>query len=1763
MPGFSNYMRWKNYWKMYMPTSGDFAEAEQIFIMNDQYKTEIQMENASNTINNINSITPQQWNELGPKNLSNIKSKTGQNWLSAHEGNQDNYSGNHVAKVRKIYQHPIDKNKIYALGGDIVDCGGGVFYSEDYGHTWEVMNTDLIHLPKFTSLAIKPEGVHPDPGEEYIFITHLNGAVYRMKKSEGVWIQCTYNTFDENNNQYKTYCFPIKACGNSGDIAEINADPKSLPFANVFYNVNDGIDKAINNELDFAKKDINSSRYSRMFVCRDNGLYYTDNPDASLYIATQIGETHIESHVEWTNLCESSNLGSLIDNITTNNFPNLSSKDYQFMDFESYEKNGEVVYLAAIQTIEKDANGDYIDQSFFYEYLFKSTDFGNTWQRVGENITNSPDNRAGFKYTVGMSTLYRPINIEVKYNNPDCYYVVGSHNVDEYNVNKYNTNLDTWELSETNNLVIGGVGSVDANTFVMDPDNNNIWWIMSNEVAKYENGSTVKEGDGWYDFHSDIRDVLIIEDTFIVATDGGIYRSLIGNNEETMDISSEGMNMSQSRSLAIAQDPPFYVGSGFWHCGIQVYNPETQEWHWGRTVGDGSFGYVSFLDNEVFVAGNQHSVQRPILNYNSLTHNSQFVVNYMRASENIYDLYFVIDNNNSNYELMYATDPSDETTIQGFAGNGSSLHYAKGTSIIREIPNMPNRVSTLNRANGPILRIFEGVNESTPTLNIVKEFDLEDVYKNLIGTSDNPGANSLDYVFDPRGNGDFYLILNGSPDFDYLGQARIVKYDASMDEFEDISFPADDNYEPNHSFFSYWMSITDIEMDRQTGVLYLGTAHGVYYLDESDPNNKMWRKYSVNVPMFGTQLGIRHCTGEIFASTGFRGIWNTDLKRNENTPTMDWKITSNETWEDRMNLFCTLVIEPGATLTVKDELIVYGMQKIVVKPGGRLIVDGGHITSNCGDFWKGIEVEGNHNLSQTMANQGYLLTMNGAVIENAKIAVNLWGHGSWSTTGGMVNAYNTTFRNNWKSFEFMPYHDFYSGSLEHPYRARIWDCDFEWTNDYETIGNLNINPAITLYDVNGVDIRGCNFHDQRDYVTKYQERATGILSLDATYKVLGKKVITSGPTPEEYDDDGSHYIPGVFTDMHKGVFAMNSNSQANVTVDQMKFVNSRIGIELSAVDNAMLTRNMFEFTTNHVAEIPKMNQIIMDKSSGFQVEGNVFKNSDNQATVDGVIVTNSGLQENEIFKNKYQGVYASNIAFGVNTNDESTDDDNPDGLQWKCNDYSSRRADQLFISASAVPGDQNGVRLIQGVEGLRPTGNKLTQGYNVSNGDAQFRSNDPDELTYHFYSGYPNEELTEYIGLLTPEPVTDENTCPSSFNEHIIGFDSKNILRDLTKNNLLSELESSKTEYKSKLKDLENHLKDNNPQSLYDQVSRLDTNTWEGLHNTLKANSPYLELDLIKTLGDQSNPHYPHEWFREILLLNPEILKSSGFMDYLDNKRVPMPDNIIQDLEERRFDNISARGELLNRMYILDEDIVEAENLLLKSTLSDTTSVDWTEAKERLKSRGDHLVLQQLVDQSFGVKELDSAQIYIQQLKNSSRDSEYSYISSSMMNLADFKYFVLNSLMDSDGIIDSLRDTQVSKLKYYRDKFANEKVSDQAGNLLCYFRGDCKSVPTIDYNAKSINYSNSSRNSHESLNESDLVKVIPNPNDGKFVIELLEGEIKSIKIHSIEGKEHNFDENRISDQQVSIELSNFDPGIFIVKVFMKDGIVKNKRIIIE
>lgn len=106
----------------------------------------------------------------------------------------------------------------------------------------------------------------------------------------------------------------------------------------------------------------------------------------------------------------------------------------------------------------------------------------------------------------------------------------------------------------------------------------------------------------------------------------------------------------------------------------------------------------------------------------------------------------------------------------------------------------------------------------------------------------------------------------------------------------------------------------------------------------------------------------------------------------------------------------------GDKLTLKDCILhVPAGANIIVKQGGRLVVDGATITNRCGLMWSGIEVWGNsaaHQYPDASGHyaQGYVELKNGAVIENAECALTLWHPNHYNTTGGIVHAENATFR---------------------------------------------------------------------------------------------------------------------------------------------------------------------------------------------------------------------------------------------------------------------------------------------------------------------------------------------------------------------------------------------------------------------------------------------------------------------------------------------------------------------------------------------------------------------------------------------------------------------------------------------------------------------------------------------------------------------------------------------------------------------------------
>jgi|GEM_PF-1669966 len=224
--------------------------------------------------------------------------------------------------------------------------------------------------------------------------------------------------------------------------------------------------------------------------------------------------------------------------------------------------------------------------------------------------------------------------------------------------------------------------------------------------------------------------------------------------------------------------------------------------------------------------------------------------------------------------------------------------------------------------------------------------------------------------------------------------------------------------------------------DEQSRYLFAGTDMGVYARNVDDSSSgSSWQCYSLNLPNgFITGLDVNRCTGKIYASLMGRGAYSADLPQawywNDGDQWDINSITTHTTWTQDRDEARTIVIQPGASLTINNCTLSMARNKnIIVKEGATLIVDNATITNSCGAMWGSINVLGNPGVAQDLShlsasipysNQGLVILKNNAVIENAYVG--LFVGGSYydgldypvyysGKDGGLVRTDNATIRN--------------------------------------------------------------------------------------------------------------------------------------------------------------------------------------------------------------------------------------------------------------------------------------------------------------------------------------------------------------------------------------------------------------------------------------------------------------------------------------------------------------------------------------------------------------------------------------------------------------------------------------------------------------------------------------------------------------------------------------------------------------------------------
>ena len=425
----------------------------------------------------------------------------------------------------------------------------------------------------------------------------------------------------------------------------------------------------------------------------------------------------------------------------------------------------------------------------------------------------------------------------------------------------------------------------------------------------------------------------------------------------------------------------------------------------------------------------------------------------------------------------------------------------------------------------------------------------------------------------------------------------------------------------------------------------------------------------------------------------------------DNSILLNGEITSNTTISASTIGYGEIIVKSGVTLTVSSNLKMVKASKIIVEPGAKLIVNGGEIIGACGEYWDGIRLEGNKNLSQTETNQG-VVELNNALISDARDAISVIGENSdWNKTGGIIKATNTTFKNNRRSIEFMSYGEGSNVNNVSYFR----NCTFTWDDDL-LANESTVQSHITMYQVKGVDFKGCTFKDERTSTTGLTTH--GILTNQAgyivnnylllpghggtaVYKNTSFENLTYGIRTEEADDKLCKVENSVFDENDKGIYVTNT--------DNLYVVNNTFNVKSMAHGMGLAAQN----------------------STNFTIQKNDFlgtSNTNNLLATAGLQIVSSGEDDNLIkqnrFVNLYSGFQALGVNYGINT-----------GLELNCNSFSSC---QRGIDIPAFPlNNVTGIKSIQGSQSLS-AGNKFTNNTNnvINNG--------VNTITYYYYGSIEN-----------------------------------------------------------------------------------------------------------------------------------------------------------------------------------------------------------------------------------------------------------------------------------------------------------------------------------------------------------------------------------------------------------------------------------------
>lgn len=732
------------------------------------------------------------------------------------------------------------------------------------------------------------------------------------------------------------------------------------------------------------------------------------------------------------------------------------------------------------------------------------------------------------------------------------------------------------------------------------------------------------------------------------------------------------------------------------------------------------------------------------------------------------------------------------------------------------------------------------------------------------------------------------------------------------------------NYEVDHPH--YHLYDTDPDMDGDSFVslnelfefannLDTWSRQGYYYPNNNDTIGSQWNDFPYQ-PEFPQQRYESTFTKEAATLAGYEG--QIDSIANSGIATQPYRLCG-DIW-----------VGPDSELTMWDEVQSPENVRIYVKPSGKLFLDGATLTNLPDEqsrMWEGVQVWGNSNTHQHEVNgsfgQGYIELKNGAIIENARCAVELWHPGYYSTTGGIIHATGVTFLNNARAVHALCYANI-DGGREGDYNGYFRNCSFIVDEDY--IGTKAFHKHVDLAHVKGLDFWGCDFSAKRN-VDSVSHYCMGIGAYEAGFRVDSYCTNTNTmPCP------GEDLIPSSFYGFYRGIHVSNDGSSARAfSVRNSEFTNNTCGIFMLNTGYGTIVDNEFVVGCGSDCDFG----IYADGVSGFCIEDNTFRpKATNTGSPYGIMVVNSG-GVNDIYHNDFNNLRCGNVALGVNIAIVNSPRTSPTGLTYTCNTNTGNLIDFCVLKDENV-GD---IAQQQGSTTM-PAGNTFS-------GSLYHFYNDGTSMITYYYNGNENDQIPS-TPLLYRVSAFDPKTTNSCLSHYGGGGSVSKTASE--KAALAADYQSARSTYASLLQLYDSRIDGGSTSTqMADINSATPSDMWE-LRAQLLGISPYVSGEVLTTAAERYDVFSDPVLF-EILAANPDELKKDSLISYLENKEHPLP-NYMTDLLRQIASGYTARTAMMAQMAQYNHTYSLAAGDIVRSSLNDSVT-DPTELRTWLGNMED------------------------------------------------------------------------------------------------------------------------------------------------------------------------------------------------------------------